>query len=144
MESRFRVLLLISVLSLGLQGCSVFGGNKQQSASDEPAATPSPAEKPVIEPQVERRKITTPKIKSSDFELGAYGGILGIEDFGSNFVYGVVADVDVEVVAGSFFIAEGCGFDGAACSFIDEVFCHADDGELGTVVYPKALSEGVG
>ena len=88
MESRFRVLLLISVVSLGLQGCGLFGGHKEPPPSDEPATTPSPAEKPVIDPQVERRKIKTPKIKSSDFELGAYGGLLSIEDFGSNSVWG--------------------------------------------------------
>src|SRR4051794_14043951 len=86
MESRFRVLLLISVLSLGLQGCGLFGGRKP--VSDDPVTTPSPTEKPVIDPQVERRKIKTPSIKSSDFEVGAYGGLLSIEDFGSNSVWG--------------------------------------------------------
>jgi len=42
----------------------------------------------VIDPNIERRKIKTPKIDSENFELTAYGGILSIEDFGSHAVVG--------------------------------------------------------
>jgi outer membrane beta-barrel protein len=45
----------------------------------------------VIEPEVERRKIKKPKIDSENFELGAFAGVLSIEDFGSNPVYGLRA-----------------------------------------------------
>jgi outer membrane beta-barrel protein len=45
----------------------------------------------VIEPQVERRKIKVPRIRSQNFEVGGYGGTLNIEDFGAHPVYGVQA-----------------------------------------------------
>ena len=38
-----------------------------------------------------RRKITVPKIRSSNIELGAYYGALSIEDFGTHPVYGLTA-----------------------------------------------------
>jgi len=87
MESRFRVLFLI-VAMISLSGCAatknLFGfGNEE--------APPPSAEAPgqVIDPQVERREIKEPAIDREDFEIGAYAGVLGIEDFGSNVVYGV-------------------------------------------------------
>ncbi len=49
------------------------------------------AEPSIIEPQVTRRVVKTPKIKATDFELGAYFGALSIQDFGTNPVYGVRA-----------------------------------------------------
>jgi outer membrane beta-barrel protein len=45
----------------------------------------------VIEPELERRTITEADIDSEDFEAGVYAGVMSIEDFGSNFVYGVRA-----------------------------------------------------
>ena len=87
MESRFRVLFLI-VAMISLSGCAatknLFGfGNEE--------APPPSAEGPgqVIDPQVERREIKEPAIDREDFEIGAYAGVLSIEDFGSNVVYGV-------------------------------------------------------
>ena len=87
MESRFRVLFLI-VAMISLSGCAatknLFGfGNEE--------APPLSAEEPgqVIDPQVERREIKEPKIDREDFEVGAYAGIMSIEDFGSDLVYGV-------------------------------------------------------
>ena len=38
----------------------------------------------MIEPQVERRKIKVPKIRSSNIELGGHYGVMSIEDFGSH------------------------------------------------------------
>ena len=89
MESRFRLLFLVLPLfALGLSGCAatknLFGWGEEEA--------PPPAEIPegqVIEPQVERRKIKEPKIDSEDFEIGAFAGIMSIEDFGSDLVYGV-------------------------------------------------------
>lgn len=49
------------------------------------AQTPAP----VIEPQVDRRQIRIPKIDVDDIEIGVYGGILSVEDFGSSPVFGV-------------------------------------------------------
>ncbi|HWK73336.1 MAG TPA: outer membrane beta-barrel domain-containing protein [Povalibacter sp.] len=73
-----------------LPGCAMFSRNRD--AAPETAASAQPpaddAGKSIIEPQVERREIKRPKIEASDFEVGVYGGILSIEDFESNAVYG--------------------------------------------------------
>jgi len=88
MESRFRVLFLaLPIVMFGLSGCSAtknFFGRGDKSA-------PPPAEidEQVIDPEVDRREIKEPKIDSENFEIGAFAGILSIEDFGSDLVYGV-------------------------------------------------------
>jgi outer membrane beta-barrel protein len=45
----------------------------------------------VIQPEVERRKVKVPKIRSQDIEVGGYFGTLNVEDFGAHPVYGVQA-----------------------------------------------------
>lgn len=53
------------------------------------AAGPASAqaqEEPVIQPQVERRDIRIPKIDVDDVEIGVYGGILSVQDFGASSV----------------------------------------------------------
>jgi len=118
MEIRHRVLLLTLVASLG--GCAtvhhLFGGGRapaqdQTSAEGTPASpdtggtagsppasqgaqgegTDSGTPPRVIQPEVERRQVTVPKIRSQDIELGGYYGTLNIEDFGAHPVYGVQA-----------------------------------------------------
>ncbi len=42
----------------------------------------------VIEPDIERREVSVDKIDSGDFEIGAFIGIISIEDFDSEVVYG--------------------------------------------------------
>jgi outer membrane beta-barrel protein len=86
MESRIRILFLI-VPMFALSGCAatknLFGFGKEE--------TPPPAQiidGQVVEPEVARREIKEPKIDSEDFELGAFIGVLSIEDFGSSAVYG--------------------------------------------------------
>jgi outer membrane beta-barrel protein len=87
MESRIRVLFLIIAL-IGLSGCAatknLFGIGPKEAP---PPSTEPPGQ--VIDPQVERREIKEPKIDREDFEAGGYVGIMSIEDFGSNVVYGV-------------------------------------------------------
>jgi outer membrane beta-barrel protein len=96
MESRLRLFLLIPLLAMASSGCALFG---RKAAEDSEPATPAVVDsasgptttavtEPVIDPNIERRKIKTPKIDTEDFELGAYGGILSIEDFGSHPVVG--------------------------------------------------------
>jgi len=88
MESRFRVLfLMVPLFTLGMSGCAatknLFGLGEDE--------TPPPADivdGQVIEPEVARREIKEPKIDSEDFELGAFIGVMSIEDFGSGAVYG--------------------------------------------------------
>jgi len=88
--SRFRLLFLMLLAASVLPGCAMFSRNRD--AAPETAASAQPpaddAGKSIIEPQVERREIKRPKIEASDFEVGVYGGILSIEDFESNAVYG--------------------------------------------------------
>jgi len=57
------------------------GGNASQNGDE--------SEPRVIEPQVERRKIKVPRIRSQNIEVGGYYGTLNIEDFGAHPVYGV-------------------------------------------------------
>lgn len=87
MESRFRVLFLITAM-IGLSGCAatknLFGwGNRE--------APPPSSEPPgqVIDPEVERREIKEPAIDREDFEIGAFAGLMNIEDFGTDLSYGV-------------------------------------------------------
>ena len=88
MESRIRLFLLTLALATGLPGCAMLGLGRDSADTPE-AAVPSPGEQPVIQPEVARREVVTPKIETENFEVGAFAGILGIEDFGTNTVYGV-------------------------------------------------------
>ena len=45
----------------------------------------------VIKPQVERRQISEPQIDAEDFEIGLFGGLMSVEDFGANPVFGIRA-----------------------------------------------------
>jgi outer membrane beta-barrel protein len=90
MESRIRVFLLILSLSSGLSGCAVFrGGEAEQSAPSAEEALEDPTQRSVVEPEVVRREVVTPRIDTENFEVGAFAGILSIEDFGTNSVTGL-------------------------------------------------------
>ncbi len=86
MESRFRILFLIIALT-HLSGCAATRGLFGLGRAEAP---PPAAEPPgqVVDPEVERREIKEARIDSENFELGAFAGIMSIEDFGSNVVYG--------------------------------------------------------
>nr|WP_298719922.1 outer membrane beta-barrel domain-containing protein [uncultured Steroidobacter sp.] len=92
--SRFRVLFLSLLAVTALPGCSMLGSRDDDRpaplapAADAEPLTGEPDQKPIIDPQVERREIRRARIDTEDFELGAYVGILSIEDFESNAVYG--------------------------------------------------------
>ena len=58
----------------------------------------------MIQPEVERRNVKVPRIKSQDIELGGYVGTLNIEDFGAHRVFGV--QVGYHVTEDFFFQAE--------------------------------------
>jgi len=101
MEIRPRVFLLITAaFALGVSGCStirgwfgkdeppVLGSEEQPLGSEQAEPVREAANEPVIEPQVERRRIKTPSVDTEDFEVGAYVGILSIEDFGSGTLMG--------------------------------------------------------
>ena len=115
MESRFRVLFLtlgpavrraaVVLAFLPLAGCAatrgLFGLGGEKAPPELPAQAPAPEE--VIDPRVERREVREPKIDTENFEIGAFAGILSIEDFGSDLVYGLRL---------SYHITEGLFFEG--------------------------------
>jgi outer membrane beta-barrel protein len=91
--SRHRLLFLIALAATTLPGCALFRrdeplppASEQQQAAE--PVTGEPSDQAIIEPEVERRKIRQTRIDTEDFEVGAYVGILSIEDFESNVVYG--------------------------------------------------------
>ncbi len=89
MEDRIRILFLIALASAAT-GCSwmpFIGKDKPQEVVVESDGESGPVQ--VIEPEVERRDIKTAKIDTEDFEIGVFGGIMGVEDFGSNPSYGL-------------------------------------------------------
>ncbi|MBS0364312.1 MAG: outer membrane beta-barrel domain-containing protein [Proteobacteria bacterium] len=98
METRLRILLLTAVL-VGLPGCATVRGwfhhagtAGDGTGADSGAIPPDDSTPPrVIEPDVARRKIEVPRIKSSNIELGLNYGMLSIEDFGTNPSYGLSA-----------------------------------------------------
>lgn len=99
METRSRILLLTALLA-PLAGCASlhwpWHHDKAPVAEAAPDATDEAAKTPrIIDPEVERRTIKVPKIGAKNVELGAYYGVLSIEDFGSNPVYGIRADYHV-------------------------------------------------
>lgn len=45
-------------------------------------------QEPVLEPRIERQRVSEARIDSENFELGAYGGLMSIEDFGARTLAG--------------------------------------------------------
>ncbi|MEY4588190.1 MAG: hypothetical protein RL497_266 [Pseudomonadota bacterium] len=43
----------------------------------------------IVKPDIQRRNLDEDKIDTEDFELGFYAGVMSVEDFGSNDVYGL-------------------------------------------------------
>jgi outer membrane beta-barrel protein len=94
METRLRILLL-SVVLAALPGCATVrhwfhrdhpATPDTTQAEDENAAPPR-----VVDPEVSRRKIVVPKIRSRNIEVGLDYGVLSIEDFGTHPSYGLTA-----------------------------------------------------
>lgn len=90
MESRFRVLFLVLPTFSSLSGCAatrgLFGLGDEEAPPSRPAEAPTPEQ--VIDPEVVRRDVAEPDIDTENFEIGAFAGMMSIEDFGSDIVYG--------------------------------------------------------
>ncbi|HVN44733.1 MAG TPA: outer membrane beta-barrel domain-containing protein [Steroidobacteraceae bacterium] len=80
-------------------------GSKPAAAQNATAQSPEEAPPRVVEPDVARREIKVPKIRSRNVEIGAYYGELSIEDFGAHPVYGLTAAY--HITEDFFFQAEG-------------------------------------
>ena len=106
METGLRVLLLTALLAT-LPGCASWRHRGTPPPPSTPsAAAQSPDEAPprVVEPDVARREIKVPKIRSSNVELGLFYGELSIEDFGAHPVSGIT--VAYHITEDFFFQAE--------------------------------------
>ena len=42
----------------------------------------------VVRPELERREVKETDIDTEDFEIGAFAGVMSVDDFGTNLVYG--------------------------------------------------------
>jgi outer membrane beta-barrel protein len=80
-----------------LAGCALWHG-KQDTPADNgtiaPGSQPVAAEQPpgqVVNPDIARRDIKVPKIRAENFEVGAYTGILSVQDLQSHLTYGARA-----------------------------------------------------
>jgi outer membrane beta-barrel protein len=119
MESRIRVLLLAACVGLS-SGCAslhwpfhrhakqpVSAGTPTADAAADAAAAAADAAAPptVIEPQVERRKIKVPKIRSHNIEIGPYFGEISMESYTAAPLTGV--KFDYHVTEDFFFEASG-------------------------------------
>ena len=95
MESRLRVFLLTTVLVF--PGLSVHAAEK----TDQPVSVDGNPEKeviqqdPVIQPDVKRREVKQADVETENFEVGAFVGILSIEDFGTQPVIGASIDYHI-------------------------------------------------
>lgn len=109
MESRIRLFLLSCAL---LGGCAARGPAEISIPQSEREAAR------IIEPEVERRAIETPKIDHENFEVGGFAGIMSIEDFGTNPVYGLRAAYHI---AEDLFVEAAVGRSEAGLSSIEEL-----------------------
>ena len=118
METRLRILLLTALLAT-LPGCAStrHHGSSSQPASAPSAPAPSADESPprVVEPEVTRREIKVPKIRSSNVELGLFYGELSIEDFGAHPVSGIT--LGYHITEDFFFQAEAGRAEAGRTSF---------------------------
>lgn len=83
MESGFqRLLLTAGILLAAASPCWA------QDDEDNDAINEDTVLDAVISPDLERREIDEDEIDTEDFEFGFYAGVMSVEDFGSNNVYG--------------------------------------------------------
>src|SRR5271168_2378998 len=97
MESRIGILLL-SVVGLSCSGCALFHRHHNTTPAPvqpSPDADSTGTPPSVIEPTVERRTVSVPRIRASNVELGGYYGVLSIQDFGAQPVKVLRADYHV-------------------------------------------------
>ena len=98
MESRFQRIFLVrthSTLAFLIATLLVVAQPYNAIAQDEDIYSEEDENRTVLDaitnPDLKRREIKEDKIDSENFELGVYGGVMNVEDFGSNNVFGVRA-----------------------------------------------------
>lgn len=88
MESRIRILFLTGLLILS----GVTSAEEKSPAQEDKSLNQVIQQEPLIQPQITRREIKEAAIDTENFELGVFMGLLSIEDFGTNPVYGIRLD----------------------------------------------------
>ena len=77
MESRIFRIFLNQAVGLSLVAGGTLFSAAQAQDSDQ-----------VVRPELERRELKEADIDTEDFEIGAFAGVMNVEDFGTNLVYG--------------------------------------------------------
>lgn len=85
MESRIQRIFLIRLFAMLLALASCFSVAQEDDGSQNTEKTILDA---VIEPDLDRREINEDKIDTENVEIGFYSGVMSVEDFGSNNVFG--------------------------------------------------------
>jgi outer membrane beta-barrel protein len=82
-----------AALLLNLGGCSLFKPHRAAAKADkvQPVVADDQPEGQVIDPEIARREVKVPKIKTENFEIGAFTGILSTQDLQADLIYGVRA-----------------------------------------------------
>lgn len=75
MASRIQRFVLTIPLMLVLSPCAAQQGGLRE-------------DEPVLEPRIERQRVREARIDAENFELGAYGGLVSIENFGTQGIAG--------------------------------------------------------
>src|ERR1041384_5070959 len=82
METWFQRLFLIALLAgISSIGSVAFAQEDDEQEDDELGQ--------IITPDIKRRSIKEDDLDSEDFEMGAFFGLLSVEDFGTNEVQGI-------------------------------------------------------
>lgn len=88
MRHSLRTLMISTILAIS--PVSSYAEEPAQVSGQAPQNQGQDAGAPqVIEPEIDRRNIKIPRIKSDDFEFGVYYGVYSAEDFGSSQLTGL-------------------------------------------------------
>ena len=79
--------LVTTLLNTGLAITTALALSTQAYAQNE--SSNNDALDAIVSPDIERRVITEDMLDSEDWEVGVYGGVLNVEEFDSNLVYGL-------------------------------------------------------
>ncbi len=77
MASR-TVRLFLSIVSLSILLAPVWSPPTMAASNDQ-----------VVRPEIKRRDVQEDAIDTEDFEVGVWAGLMSVEDFGTNLIYGV-------------------------------------------------------
>jgi outer membrane beta-barrel protein len=100
----------ISIILLLLSASNCFAATTYQRAKSD--ATSEKHSDDIIIPDIERSETDVPRIKTEDYEIGAFAGIYSTEDFGAEAVFGVTGsyhfteDIFYSVTYGSSTVSD--------------------------------------